>query len=135
MIPTINQVALTSGTLGSAAGRVLFTNSAQNIKVTSIFFTLTATATVGNRTFVLVGKDSAGNILWREPESFAVTAGTSFNYNAQVGTPTTGVANTVSFNLGNPTYLPISGTITLLDQSNIDVADAVGAGGQIIYEF
>lgn len=135
MISTINQTAIGSGTFGSASGRVIFTNGAQNIKLISLFWTLTTTATVGNRTVVLIAKDSAGNVLWRSFESFGVTAGTTFNYNAQVGLALNGVANTVTFNLGNPCYLPINGTLTVLDQTNVDTADAINAGGQLIYEF
>lgn len=132
---SITQTGVTTGTLGSAAGRTIFTNGVLPGFIASLMFTYSATATAGNRQPEIQIKDSSSNIVWRNICSTNVTASQGGQFACASGIATSNLPAVIfTISLALPAYLPPSGTITVFDVANIDVNDTISAG-QIVIQY
>lgn len=136
MLNTMNRATLATGILGAAGGLVLYTGTLP-IKIVSLVLNITTTATAGNRTFVLLSKNSGGGADWKAMNTTAQVASTTYSITAASGLPSQATTTTVIQVLmplpATPYILP-GCTLNVLDQSNIDVNDNVTIGA-MVYEF
>lgn len=130
----IFQGATTTGTLGSATGRTLFTNGPLPGNISSIQIVITTTATVGNRLFIFQIKDSSGNQIWRASANGNTVASTAQQFGAGAGVPAQNTGGALETTLPNFSYLPPNGTVVILDGANIDPNDSVTVG-QIVVQY
>ena len=111
--------------LGAAAGLNVPLNNSNFAIVPHAVITMVATATAGNRIYVVRFLSPLGNIITQTVATTAVTANQTTNLICMAGIIYSTIANPLSQNLPLPVELsvPSLSSIQIFDAANVDVAD------------
>jgi hypothetical protein len=130
----ITQTSVSTGILGTASGRTIFTNNVLPGNLVSIYAIVNTTATAGSRLFVYNIKDSSGNIVWQSSAPSTTPASTAQKLLGGSSINSQNVAGLFITSFTVPSFVPPNGTVSMQDLNNIDVNDNISIG-QIVVQY